>query len=214
MPKVIRIGDCGHAARFNLDDVALQAAECVARARAEAENILAAAARDAVAIRDRAEAEGCRAAERAIERMVGERVEDRLTTLRAALEGSYAEFHRAGQEWLAHGESLVVRLAAAMARRVIRDQLRVNPDIPLSLVREALELAAGSTRVRLLMNPADIDGVAGKLQKLLDEFASVARTELVADGAISAGGCRVETEYGAIDQQFETQLARIVEELI
>ncbi|MFQ5550985.1 MAG: FliH/SctL family protein [Gemmatimonadales bacterium] len=37
--------------------------------------------------------------------------------------------------------------------------------------------------------------------------------DIVADSAVSPGGCFVETEFGNIDQQFETQLARIEEEL-
>jgi len=38
-------------------------------------------------------------------------------------------------------------------------------------------------------------------------------TQIIPDAAISRGGCRVETRFGAIDQTFEAQLARIEEEL-
>ena len=41
----------------------------------------------------------------------------------------------------------------------------------------------------------------------------VAETEIVPDPAIGVGGCKVTTEYGEIDQQFEQQLRRIAEEL-
>jgi len=44
-------------------------------------------------------------------------------------------------------------------------------------------------------------------------LARLAPAEVIADQSISRGGCRVETPKGAIDQQFETQLARIAEEL-
>jgi flagellar biosynthesis/type III secretory pathway protein FliH len=36
---------------------------------------------------------------------------------------------------------------------------------------------------------------------------------VVADPQVSLGGCRVETRFGVIDQQFEAQLARIEQEL-
>jgi flagellar biosynthesis/type III secretory pathway protein FliH len=36
---------------------------------------------------------------------------------------------------------------------------------------------------------------------------------LVSDATVTAGGCRVETRFGTIDQQFEAQLARVEEEL-
>ena len=49
--------------------------------------------------------------------------------------------------------------------------------------------------------PADVD-------VLVDCLA-----EITADATISRGGCRVETRFGTIDQQFESQLKRIEEEL-
>jgi flagellar biosynthesis/type III secretory pathway protein FliH len=45
------------------------------------------------------------------------------------------------------------------------------------------------------------------------ELARVGGAEVIADETISSGGCRVDTRSGAIDQQFEAQLARIEEEL-
>ena len=121
---------------------------------------------------------------------------------------------RAQQDWLARWEQGAVRLATAIARRVIRRELMRSARDSAGAVREALQLAAGSTRMRLLMNPADVNGLAGKIQKVLDEHPSIVPTKLVADASIAPGGCRVETEHGAIDQQFDAQLARIVEELI
>jgi flagellar assembly protein FliH len=41
----------------------------------------------------------------------------------------------------------------------------------------------------------------------------LAGAELSGDPQISPGGCRVETQFGTIDQQFESQLKRIEEEL-
>jgi flagellar biosynthesis/type III secretory pathway protein FliH len=51
------------------------------------------------------------------------------------------------------------------------------------------------------------------VEAIARELAPLAETELIADPQITAGGCRVETRFGVIDQQFESQLARIEEEL-
>ena len=50
-------------------------------------------------------------------------------------------------------------------------------------------------------------------QQLIGQLSRVASAEVVADAAISPGGCRVETRHGVIDQRIETQLARIEAEL-
>jgi flagellar assembly protein FliH len=67
--------------------------------------------------------------------------------------------------------------------------------------------------VRLHLNPADHASLGSQVQRLLMETSGLGPTEIVADAAITAGGCRVETRFGVIDQQFEVQLARIEEEL-
>ena len=81
------------------------------------------------------------------------------------------------------------------------------------MVREALELAAGSPHVKIALNPDDFDALDTQIQSLIKEIAQVAETEIIPDRTVSAGGCRVETRQGLIDQQVETQLNRIIAEL-
>jgi flagellar assembly protein FliH len=91
--------------------------------------------------------------------------------------------------------------------------LTAHPEITLTLVREALELAAGSAQVRIHLHPDDRAALGDQVQLLIREMSGLGSAELVADAAVTRGGCRVETRFGVIDQQFEAQLARIEEEL-
>ena len=83
----------------------------------------------------------------------------------------------------------------------------------MTLLREALQLAAGSGEVRVLLNPKDHQALGGQVQSLVKELSGLGPTQVVADASVSAGGCRVETRFGSIDQTFEAQLARVEEEL-
>ena len=107
-----------------------------------------------------------------------------------------------------------MRLAAAMAARIVRRELREQPEITLTLVREALELAAGSPDVRLHLNPQDCQTLGEEVRKLTKTMSALGQAEVTADESIGQGGCRVETRFGTIDQQIESQLNRIVEELL
>ena len=60
-----------------------------------------------------------------------------------------AELQRERQAWLSHWEGAAVRLACAIAARVVRRELRQQPEITIALVREALELAGGSPGLRV-----------------------------------------------------------------
>jgi flagellar assembly protein FliH len=101
-----------------------------------------------------------------------------------------------------------------MAARVLRRELKADPQVPLPLLREALELSRGSAEVRVLLNPDDYAALRDEVQTLTAEFSRVGATQVIADPRVTPGGCRVETRHGVIDQQFESQLSRIVEELI
>ena len=46
------------------------------------------------------------------------------------------------------------------------------------------------------------------------EAQSLGALHVVADQNVTPGGCRLETEFGSLDQQLEAQLARITEELL
>jgi flagellar assembly protein FliH len=56
--------------------------------------------------------------------------------------------------------------------------------------------------------------LSGQIEALVRELSGLGNVRIVADAAVTAGGCRVETEFGQLDQQLEQQLARIEEELL
>jgi flagellar assembly protein FliH len=213
MATIIRAVDAPNETRavaFNFDDIAAQASQCVQRASREAAEIVAHAKEQADAVRQQAANEGRQAALAEVDQMVARR----LAPAMAALQQAADDLLQAKQAWLSHWEASGVRLAGAIAARVIRHELTRQPEITLTLIREALELAAGSPNVRLRLNPEDHQALGAEVRTLVDTMSALGGAEVTADPAISLGGCRVETRFGAIDQQFESQLSRIEEELI
>jgi len=212
MATIIRLADSSpvpHAVAFNFDDLTAQATQHVTRANAEAAQIVTEAQQQADAIRQQAEEEGRQAAIRAAKHTAAEQLAPTLLALRQAA----ADLQSAKQAWLSHWESSAVHLAAAIAARIVRRELDRRPEITLTLVREALELAAGSPNVRLHLNPQDHKKLGTQVRTLIDAMSGLGEAEVVADATIDRGGCRVETRFGSIDQQIESQLARIEEEL-
>jgi flagellar biosynthesis/type III secretory pathway protein FliH len=64
------------------------------------------------------------------------------------------------------------------------------------------------------MNPDDHATLGVLAEKIVRELRLVGHAEIVPDRTIASGGCRVETDFGAIDGQVATQLARIAEEVL
>jgi flagellar assembly protein FliH len=202
-----------HGVAFNFEDMAIQAGKYLESVRANAAGIIAEAQQQAAGIRQTAEAEGRKAGERAHDELLEIKVAQTLETALPAVRQAAAELQQAKQAWLAKWEQSAVHLAAAMAARVIRQELARSPQIPLELVREGLDLAAGSAELRIHMSPADQAALGGEVERLIGELSMIGSAAVVSDPAVSTGGCRIETKFGVIDQQFEAQLARIEQEL-
>lgn len=198
---------------YNLTDMEGQAEQMLAGVQARANQIVKQAEADAAEIRRRAEAEGRTAAEAAIERILDEKVAQQMKTLVPALQGAVHQIEESRQEWLQHWESAAVGLSAAIAERLVRGEISRRPEIATVWVREALELAAGSSELTVRLNPQDYETIAHQVQQLTSAINPLANARVEADPTISLSGCRVETTYGTIDQQLETQLERIQEEL-
>jgi flagellar assembly protein FliH len=216
MPRILKAQPTTEAAElsaFAFDDLADSARSHLSATRREAAELLAAARLEAERIRRQAEQDGRAAAEAAFERTVADRVATQVATLVPALERAVTDIQSARTACLVRWEAAALSVATAIAARVIRREVAHTPEISLALVREALELAAGSSDLQLRMHPDDVAALGTQVECLLGQLARVGREALIADAAITRGGCRVDTRAGSIDQQFEAQLARIEQEL-
>jgi flagellar assembly protein FliH len=199
------------AVAFQFDDMS---SAYLSKVRSEAEGIIKKARDEAARIRTQAMEEGRKAALQAVEATLKAKIEQQLASLIPALKQAVTQILDARQSWQRHWEQHALRVASAIASRIVRREIDKVPLITLDLVREALNLAAGNERITLRLHPDDQATLGDRASKLAQELGSLAEVRVVADPAISPGGCRVDTEFGSIDQQLEAQLARITEELL
>ncbi len=188
--------------------------EVLSQARREAAEIIAQAQADADVIRRQAAEDGREAAVRTANSAAQEELAKQVSTLLPGLRAAVAGIAHAQQAWLGHWEQTAIQLAVEIAARVIRREVHNNPQITIELVREALELASGSAEVQLRLHPNDYATLGGQAQSLANQLIRLGEVKIVADPAVEPGGCRVDTRFGTIDQQFAAQLKRIEEELI
>jgi flagellar assembly protein FliH len=196
---------------FHFDDVGQSYIEVV---RTEAARIVSAARQEAAAIRAKATEEGRQAALEAAQATLRTKLDQQLVTILAAIRQAVQGIEYSRQKWQQHWEQHVVELGVAIASRLCRRELSREPAITVQWVRESLEMAAGNAEVVLRLNPDDHQGLKGQIEAITRELTGLGNVRMVADGAIAAGGCRVETEFGSLDQQLEQQLDRIAEELL
>ncbi len=221
MSTIIKAADGHHSqshapiqhVAFNFSDMNGQAQKYLADVRAQAAQIVNEAKEQAKAIRKQAEQQGHQAALQAVERVMEDKVSKHMKTLLPAVQQAVREIEHARQAWLSHWQASAVKLSCAIAERIVRRELQSTPEITLDWVGEALQLAAGSAEITIHMNPADVEHLGRQVETLTKQLTPLAPAKIVGNPEINLGGCRVDTRFGAIDQQLETQLKRIEEEL-
>lgn len=198
---------------FSFADMRGQADNYLETVRGEAAKIVQQAHRDAERIRRDAEVAGRKAAEEAVERVLDEKVARRMDTLIPALEQLVRQINDAKGELQSHWERSALKVSTAIAARIVRRELKNDPQITLDSITEALRLAAGSAEITLRIHPTDYENLGAQVERLAATLCQLSPSQIVADETISAGGCRVETRFGEVDQQIEAQLKRIEEDL-
>ena len=114
---------------------------------------------------------------------------------------------------LKHWEENAMQIAAAIAYQTIMRDPAIKREVPLDLLREALELAMNCAALKIRMNPRDVEALQEPIRAILEETGNLATAEVLADPKIAVGGCVVESSLGVIDERLESRLERIVAEL-
>ncbi|QDU26971.1 Yop proteins translocation protein L [Anatilimnocola aggregata] len=199
LAQPFQFGDMGNA---YLQKVQVEAAAIIKQARDEAAKVKAQAMED-----------GKRAAIAAAEATLKTRIDQQLQTLTPTLQNAVQQIQQSRQAWQRHWEQHALKLSLGIASRVIRRQLAQQPEITLDLVKEGLELAVGHEHITVRLNPADHAALGDRVLKISQHLARLGQVQVVSDPQITSGGCRIDTEFGNVDQRIETQLDRIAQEL-
>jgi flagellar assembly protein FliH len=189
------------------------AAKYLESVKQKAAEIVTAAQNESKQIREQAERQGRAAAEQAARKAAQHEVTKKWQSLEPALQQAISAVQTTHANWAKQWEQNMLELVVAIAQRVIRRELTNQPEISHQWIREAVELASGSNQLTLRLNPQDFAALGEQRGQIEEHFHQLAEAKIVADPEVSRGGCRVTTEHGQIDQQIESQLDRIVEEL-
>lgn len=123
-----------------------------------------------------------------------------------SLEKAIGELARARDRYLADVEQEVVRLALAIAARILRREALMDPLLLSGAVRVALGQLPEKTGVKLLVPAAEKEMWSERLRQMPDLLI---QPEVVADEQLGACECRVETSSGSVDLGVKSQLVEI-----
>jgi flagellar assembly protein FliH len=108
----------------------------------------------------------------------------------------------------------VVSLAIAIAERVTKRMGLLDAKVAEANIDEALRLVVHTADVRIAVHPSQKDALADVLPRIRATWPDMKHVDLIADGTLTPGGCRIFSGGGQIDGDLDLQLTRIAQELI
>ena len=176
-------------------EASLEAKDILAKAQEQAMQLLASAERDK-------------------EKILAESAERGYAAGLGKWNDALADAWKQREDFLARHESELVKLAVAVARKVIRHTAEVDPRTVLEAAREALRLVRSERKVTMKVNPSDEAALRKQADSLKILGSEIGELVIVGTPSIEAGGCIVESDLGMIDAQIGTQLASIESALL
>jgi flagellar assembly protein FliH len=108
-------------------------------------------------------------------------------------------------------ERELLTLAMALARQIVRRELKADPTQIIGIIREAIAaLPVAAREVRVHLHPEDAAVVKQHLAPTENERAWA----IVEDPVMARGGCQITSATSRIDARLETRLGGIVSELL
>ncbi|MGA2183797.1 MAG: FliH/SctL family protein [Bryobacteraceae bacterium] len=102
-------------------------------------------------------------------------------------------------------EADLVKLALAIAKRVMHRELAIDPDAMQGIVRTALDRLQNREVDRLRVHPSHV----GSVRSCLEDAGRAPALEVIGDASLNCGDAIFETSLGELDASVDSQLREI-----
>lgn len=188
-------------ARALIDAAAADAEAILRDAAAQAQALVAQAQERTEALESEARTRGFDDGTQAGRVKIEADLAETVANLQTVVEGARAQ----RDSVIEAAEPEIVRLAMAVAERVVHDHIAVDPNVVVQNVRAALTRLVGREVVTLRVNPLDLETIRAHRDAVAGS-SDIERLRVVEDARVDRGGVVVETDAGTIDAKITTQL--------
>lgn len=162
---------------------------------------------DALAIREAAQREGFR--EGYEEGQQAARAE--IARLQEKLEASLAFVANPVAQIDRQVETELLELALAVARQILRREIKTDPKHLMGLIREAIQqLPSNTQKIMIHLCPDD----ARVLREMLQENEHEQHWQIIDDPALKQGDCKIHTDASFVDASVDALISRLATELL
>ncbi len=110
---------------------------------------------------------------------------------------------------LEKGEEQMVKLAFAIAEKIIQQEVATRKDVILGVLKGAIKNVADTEGMKIRLNTQDFRYMMEVKKDFLQSFDGIRNVVFEEDSSIKRGGAVVETTFGEVDARLENQLKEI-----
>jgi flagellar assembly protein FliH len=110
---------------------------------------------------------------------------------------------------LRHTEHSVVKLALAMAERIVHREVQQDRELLLAMARIAVDQLGDRVVATIHLHPRDVETLMAGREQPPGSVLTIA-----ADASLPRGGCRVESVFGVIDVGVDAQIQELTRSLL
>ena len=125
------------------------------------------------------------------------------------LKAAAASIREKRGELAAEGERDLVKLAIAIAEKIVKSQIVLGKPVAVENLRRAVELTAQRREMSVLVHPDDLARIEAYLPELRRDFSDVQNVGFLPDPSVARGGVIVRTREGSVDTTIAAQLEQI-----
>lgn len=126
-----------------------------------------------------------------------------------SLNQALRELQNIRQETQQQIETEVVKLALAIAKKIVCHEVKTSQETVACVAREALRQVQNPAKIKIKLNPSDLQFIQDTRTQISQYLHNVANVRFEAEDSIQSGGCVIETDMGDIDARIEKQFQAI-----
>lgn len=110
-------------------------------------------------------------------------------------------------------EPFLVELSCAIAEKIIGQELTMNPELAVDMIRKSLARRKEQGVITLCVAPQHLAFMQAAREELALSIDSQAELHILPDATVQDFGCVIRSSFGSIDARIDTQLTEIKREL-
>jgi len=127
------------------------------------------------------------------------------------VENLLKNIEKEARESIINMDKEILNLALDIANKITLKEVKTDPEIPLRIIKEALNYIAEGIELNIKVNPEEYKFLEENLSKYVPPSQKI---KLIPDESISKGGVFIETSLGVIDATFEKRWKKLLDSLL